>query len=283
VTTDNLVRSPDGVELAVRDHGGVGPDVLFLHGRSRTLADWPPVLAYLDGIRAVSIDQRWHGRSGVGGSVSIDALIGDIDSVIRALALQRPLLVGHSMGGVIATHYAALHDGCAGVLNIDGLDTRFLEPSEDDTSPRAPVRRRGADHGDMAWYLEEVERLQRADDEFGVPPDVIDASIERTLVQDDGGTWHRRPPRAFYELGLGADTDRLDVALEKAQCPVVTLLCTGEPKTPSERDAPMSAARDAMLRALGPLPYADVRTIDGSHAVIWEKPDEIAAIVRSML
>jgi pimeloyl-ACP methyl ester carboxylesterase len=61
------------------------------------------------------------------------------------------------------------------------------------------------------------------------------------------------------------------------------LLCTGRPKTPSERDAPMSAARDAMLRVLGPLPYADVRTIDGSHAVIWEKPDEIASIVRSLL
>jgi pimeloyl-ACP methyl ester carboxylesterase len=164
MTTDHVARSPDGVELAIRDHGGDGPDVLFLHGRSRTLADRPPVLAHLNGVRAVAIDQRWHGRSGVGGSVSIDAL-----------------------------------------------------------------------------------------------------------------------PRAFYELGLGADTDRLEIALEKAECPIVTLLCTGQPKTPSERDAPLTTTRDAMLRALSPLPYTDVRTIDGSHAVIWEKPDEIAAIVRSLL
>jgi pimeloyl-ACP methyl ester carboxylesterase len=285
MTTDRTVRSADGVELAVRDHGGDGPDVLFLHGRSRTLVDWPPVLEHLPGIRAAAMDFRWHGGSDVGGSVSIDALIADIDAVGSALAMERPVLVGHSMGGVIATYFAAAHDRCAAVLNIDGLDTRML----DDPPPlsRAPTRRAGADHGDMAWYLEEVERMHRAEDEFGVPENIADAYIERALVEDPDGTWHRRPPRAFYELGLGADTNPYDVALAEAKCPVVVLLCTGRPKTPSERDEPMTAVREAMLRKLTPLAdvhaHVRVETIDGSHAVIWEKPDEIACIVRSLL
>jgi pimeloyl-ACP methyl ester carboxylesterase len=42
----------------------------------------------------------------------------------------------------------------------------------------------------------------------------------------------------------------------------------------------MTAIREAMARKLAPL--TRVVESDASHAVIWEKPDEIAAIVRSL-
>jgi len=65
MTTDLVVTAHDGVELAVRDHGGDGPDVLFVHGAQRTLEDWAPVLQHLPAIRAVAFDLRMHGGSGV--------------------------------------------------------------------------------------------------------------------------------------------------------------------------------------------------------------------------
>ena len=279
MSRDLFATSSDGVRLAIRDHGGDGPDVLFLHGRSRTLVDWPPVLAHLDGIRAVAMDLRWHGRSDVGGSVSMDAQVSDVHALIAELALQRPLLVGHSLGGIIATYAAAGH-GCAGVMNIDGLDARMLDAPPSGPSG-APARREGPDHGDMAWYLAEAERMHRAEDEFGVPADIADAYIERALVQEPDGTWRRRPPRAYYELGLGDDVGPYADAVRAASCPVVVVLCIGTPKTPSHRDAPMTAVREAMARKLAP--ETRVEEIDGSHAVIWEKPDEIAATVRTLL
>ena len=281
---DHVVTAFDGTRLAVRDHGGDGPDVLFLHGRSRSLADWPPVLRHLDGVRAVSMDARWHGRSSTGGAVGVDALVGDIDAVLDALRLERPLIVGHSMGGVIATHFAAARNTCCGVLNIDGLDARRTE------LPRGggPARRAGRlDHGDDDWHTDEVARLRREDADFGAPDNVTDAFVERAFAQDPDGTWHRRPPTAFYELPVGAGADAYPVAVEKAFCPVTVLLCTGDRKTPSGRDVAIAAMRSSLHEELEPLvatvPDFRLQTIDGSHAVIFEKPSEIASIVRSLL
>jgi pimeloyl-ACP methyl ester carboxylesterase len=288
---DHVVTSADGTRIAVRDHGGGGSDVLLVHGRSRTLVDWVPVLRHLDGVRAVCMDFRWHGRSDAGGSVAIETVLADFDAVIDALELERPVLVGHSMGGVVATYYASSRDTCRAILNIDGLDTRLLDPEDDPgeiVPPRKlPLHRNLADRGDDAWREAAIAELRRAEDEFGVPDDVVEAFIERALVRDDDGIWQRRPPYEFYELGLGGDTVDLLGALGSVTCPAVILLCTGRPKTPSIRDRPMQAAREAMLRKIGPLaaerPNVRIETIDGSHAVIWEKPAEIAAIVRSLL
>lgn len=37
--SDRVVTVHDGVDLAVRDHGDAGPDVVFGHGVMRTLED----------------------------------------------------------------------------------------------------------------------------------------------------------------------------------------------------------------------------------------------------
>lgn len=280
MSTDIVVTSSDGIRLAVRDHGGGGPDVLFLHGRSRTLVDWPPVLEHLDGVRAVAMDLRWHGRSDVGGSVAMDAQAADVDAVVTQLGLRTPLLVGHSLGGIIATYAACGRGAYSGVVNIDGLDGRMLD-APPPSAPRRNARRAGPDRGDMSWYLEEVERMHVAEDVFGVPEDIADAYIERALVRGSDGTWHRRPPRVYYELGLGDDVTSYEEAVRAATCPVVVVLCVGRPKTPSDRDASMTAIRDAMATKLATI--TRVVEIEGSHAVIWEKPHEIAAIVRSLL
>lgn len=218
----------------------------------------------------------------------MEVLLDDIDAVTRSLNLRHPCLVGHSLGGIIATYHVSARSTCSGAINIDGLDTGMVDLADGEKLEAAtgPRRRRGPDHGDGAWHQSEIARLRRAEDEFGVPAEVVEAFIERAFLRDQHGTWHRRPPNAFYDLPLGRDAEGYISVLERTLVPVMILLCSGPVKTPSYRDRPMTITREAMLRTLRPLqmdkPNIQVRTIDGSHAVIWEKPGDIAGLVASM-
>jgi pimeloyl-ACP methyl ester carboxylesterase len=92
---------------------GSGPDVILIHGVTGDLSIW--FLCEAMGVlsrafRVTAYDLRGHGYSEVTptGYTSADQA-GDALAVMDALEIERASLLGHSFGGVIATHAAALH------------------------------------------------------------------------------------------------------------------------------------------------------------------------------
>src|SRR4051812_21275436 len=105
--------------VAVHDTGGPGPAVLLLHGMTRTLADWFPVLRLLpESLRAVAVDSPGHGASGGGAEWHWRTQLPVVDELIEALDLGPTVLVGHSLGGMIATVAAASSDKLLGAVNV---------------------------------------------------------------------------------------------------------------------------------------------------------------------
>ena len=152
------------VPLAVRDHGGDGPDVLLLHGAGRTSLDWELLAARLTGFRVVAVDLRCHGLSG-DGPWTWRALLGDVQLVIDRLGLDRPALVGHSLGGIVASLWATEHPECPAAINIDGHWSGT--PSLYDGLEPDVVKQR----------LAELARLQRA-----TPPPVREEQLEALVA-----------------------------------------------------------------------------------------------------
>ena len=110
-----------GVRLAVRDSGGNGTTAVLLHGLGAPQRSWDRVTPLLaPHLRVVTYDQRGHGASAAADDYSLDAFLADLQAVLDTLALQQPLLVGHSFGGLLAVDHAAAHPGCAGVVAVDG-------------------------------------------------------------------------------------------------------------------------------------------------------------------
>ncbi len=94
------VASTDGVELATYDLGGDGPDLLLVHATGFCAGIWEPVAARLDGFRRAALDVRGHGRSTTPASgMSWEGTGRDVLATVDALGLERPIGVGHSMGG----------------------------------------------------------------------------------------------------------------------------------------------------------------------------------------
>ncbi|MEU3482118.1 alpha/beta fold hydrolase [Streptomyces sp. NPDC033754] len=107
-----LVVVRDGVRLSCRDWGGSGPDVLLLHGLAGHAGEWDATARALReaGYRVLALDQRGHGNSERRPEdVSRAAYVADVVAVVRELGLQRPVLIGQSLGGHTALLTAAAH------------------------------------------------------------------------------------------------------------------------------------------------------------------------------
>lgn len=130
------------------------PTVLFLHGVGGQSADWAATLSDLQGIRTCNYDRVNVGRSDVdpGRHKAIDS-VEDLHALLDVAGVNPPyVLVGHSIGGMLALMYAAIHpDEVAGILLVDAT-----LPLEAELDPPELVDQIAADLDDndehLDWY-----------------------------------------------------------------------------------------------------------------------------------
>ncbi len=101
----------NGLRFHYRDWEGEGaPTLILLHGFARMARDWDPFAREMQKrYRVLALDQRGHGETEWAEDYSRVRMLEDLDAFVRALELQRIILLGHSMGGRIAYSYAASH------------------------------------------------------------------------------------------------------------------------------------------------------------------------------
>lgn len=95
------------------------PAVVLIHGITESRRSWHPLLHPLAAAHQVlAVDLRGHGESDDDDGYDPAGYAADVIETVNALEVQNPLIVGHSLGGIVATAYAALAP-CRGVVNID--------------------------------------------------------------------------------------------------------------------------------------------------------------------
>ena len=92
--------------------------VVLLHGLTFDRRMWGPLVQVLDGRLAVALDLPGHGGSARRDSYDLRDVADVVHGAVTAAGLRPPVLVGHSIGAVVATVYAARHPARA-VLDID--------------------------------------------------------------------------------------------------------------------------------------------------------------------
>jgi N-formylmaleamate deformylase len=124
----SAVCDADGVDIHYLRTGGAKPPLILLHGLTANGACWSPLARALEGdFDVVMPDARGHGQS----SAPLQGYrypdhAGDVVSLVRALGLAAPILLGHSMGGMTAAVAAdQLGEVVRGVILADPT---FLSP-----------------------------------------------------------------------------------------------------------------------------------------------------------
>lgn len=106
---ERLVTVAEGARVAIRECGQ-GPVVVLLHGIGSGAASWLHCAQRLAGDhRVIAWDAPGYGRSTPLPEARPRALdyATRLDGLLEALDIQRCLLVGHSLGALMATAYAA--------------------------------------------------------------------------------------------------------------------------------------------------------------------------------
>jgi N-formylmaleamate deformylase len=114
--TSRTVRSGD-VDLHVLDYGGDGAPLLVLPGITMIAVGMDFVVRRLEGVRALVLDVRGRGLSDrPAAGYGLEDYAADVAAVVRELGLERPLVLGHSLGARIAAAFGATTPGLAGPL-----------------------------------------------------------------------------------------------------------------------------------------------------------------------
>jgi pimeloyl-ACP methyl ester carboxylesterase len=116
-------EADDGQAIPVRVLGD-GPPVVLVHGLGCSHRVWLPVARRLGRRhRVLAWDARGHGQCllSPGRPVTLKRLSLDLRQLIEHFDLQRPVLVGHSMGALTVMQYLRDHgsDGLGGVAFVD--------------------------------------------------------------------------------------------------------------------------------------------------------------------
>lgn len=104
-----VVHLPDGADLYVEEAGPMSSKgAIFIHGSALRTDVWHYQLPGVGHHRLVFFDLRGHGRSQPKGELdfTIENLSRDIEAVIEDSELEEVVLIGHSIGGMIALQLA---------------------------------------------------------------------------------------------------------------------------------------------------------------------------------
>jgi pimeloyl-ACP methyl ester carboxylesterase len=212
------------LELAYDVCGDAGaPPMVLLHGLGEQAAGWGAQLPrFAERFRVVAFDLRGHGDSSRTSEYSHRLMAEDVCAALDALGLARVVLVGHSLGGAVGYHVAAVRPDLVSLLVAEDVcppypRNRPVPEPPDGVVPFdwavVPAIIREVNAGsDSAWAelatIDAPTLLVAGGATSTIPQEKVAEVAERipdcTLVTIPAGHFvHRDAPQQFTEVVLG--------------------------------------------------------------------------------
>jgi pimeloyl-ACP methyl ester carboxylesterase len=201
------------IERIAVEVDGEGDAVLMIHGLGGSTNTFTPILSAFARYKRVRFDLPGSARSGrVEGALSIDKFVQAAKRAMTAAKMEKAHVVGHSMGTIVAAHFAAAEPDKVRSLALFGP---LLAPPD---QARANIRARAAKarHEGMQGIADALVQASTASETKQRRHAAVAFVRESLMAQDPDG--YARSCEALAEM-QPADTSRI-------ACP--TLLVTGD-------------------------------------------------------
>jgi pimeloyl-ACP methyl ester carboxylesterase len=249
----NLILDVQGGQ-AYCDTGGVAfdasrPCVVFIHGALNDHAVWERQARHLaaHGFGVLAVDLPGHGGSTGPALASVEAMAAWLLALLDAARVKRALLVGHSMGSLVALHACHLAPQRVAALALAGAT--FPMPVAAALLEAARSDEQGA--------------IEMITDWSHSTPDSATREATRRLMQRVA----RAAPGQLLHADLAACNAYAEgeTAARSVRCPTLLLFGSADRMTP-----PRKAVR---LREA--LEHAEIVSVDAGHAMMAEQPDAV--------
>jgi pimeloyl-ACP methyl ester carboxylesterase len=266
-------RLRSGLRVRVVERGDpASPPVVLVHGfgcSAYTFHSNMPALAQA-GFRAIAVDLKGHGMSDkpvAGEEYTIDSLVEHVRDILDALELERPTLVGHSLGGSLIYHFASRYPNrvrCLGLLSPVGLSGvpqmwlyRLLTPTAFLTLTRKIKPRLVVKLALKRVYGKRGHYTERDVEEYLAPSDFPEFSLAMRQILH------------YYDWNAAAHQ-----SLAKVDLPAIGVWGTLDRLMP----------RDGMAIYVSLVPQIVLHAIqDAGHIITEETPDEVNEEVIALL
>jgi pimeloyl-ACP methyl ester carboxylesterase len=246
-----------------RTGNGSLPPIVMSHGYTDNGLCWTDLAHALEKkYDVVMYDLRGHGLSDAPATgYSIEDNVSDIVGLIKALKLEHPVIIGHSLGGSIAAVVAAQYPDIpkkAVLIDPPGLVKPMFETSEDMNRARS-------------WFTQDMNNLNRLSKE-----DLIKVAAQRhpAISEAARGRW----ADSKMQMKPQIIDSVLTIPPLKPYLPKITV-----PTLILKADA-NDTVRKMELDAVSKLPNIKLVHIKGAgHLVHLEKPEESLAVLNEFL
>jgi pimeloyl-ACP methyl ester carboxylesterase len=276
VPRDGELIEVNGQTLHYVDSGS-GPPIVMIHGLGGQLRNFGR--AMVDDLardyRVIRVDRPGSGYSprAAGTSARLRVQAETIAEFIRILKLDRPLVVGHSLGGALALSLALNHPDVVGGLALVAPLTQVQ--SIDDVPPvfKPLVIRSAAVRKAVAWTLATPLGMMKAEEAlkevFAPEPVPADFGTE------GGGLLAMRPGNFYASssdlVDLEGELEGMVERYPSLSIPVRILYAPGDNLLDSRLHGERTASE---------IPGARIELVEGGHMLPFTQPELTAAFVR---
>jgi len=259
----------NGLQLHYLDWGTAGkPPLVLLHGGSAYAHWWDfiaPALA--ENFRVLALDQRGHGDSDHADlpAYATRHYLSDLHEFLRRLGIQKPILMGHSMGGHNAIIYATQHARELKALILVDTDAAY---------PEAAVqflRKLGEKPAkEFASFVEAISRFQLLPRETYISVEKLRYLASFAFKQRPDGKWTAKLDRRtlFREPIDGRPL------LTQITCPTLVVRAEHSPLLSDKKI-------DRLVNGLPNGRWSEVK--DTYHHVMLDNPDGLVQVVQAFL
>lgn len=241
-----------------------GPPLVFLHGIGGAARAFRPQLqAFGSGYRAIAWDMPGYGGSAPQAQPSVATLAAALRDFLAAVGAPRPILVGHSIGGMIVQQFIADSPQAAAAIVLAQTSPAFGKSDGDWQKAFIDARVGPLDRGETMTSLSP----QLVADLVGDDPEPEGLALARDCMASVPEATYRAVMHAL----LGFD---LRAALPRIAVPTLVLAGTRDTNAP----APM------MAKMAGFIPGARYVELAGvGHLAGLERPDAFNAAIGDFL
>ena len=214
------------LQLAALDNQGAGPVVIGIHGYLDNAESLRPLAPYLQSCRFTAIDLAGHGKSQhrpIGAQYNQADFLQDLYALIEEQTWDSVILLGHSLGGILATQFAALFpERVKAVISIDACGPLTQEESTTAQQMRDAILSRHSKRRNQLRTVDLDEAVKARCKVSDLSAEHARTILSRNLTQDAGGHcfWSSDPRLRTKSVVRLTDTQAENL-MRNIECPVL--------------------------------------------------------------